>query len=1151
MKSVLEDYLSDQNKGLLLLDMPTGSGKTYSIVDYIATHIDTLKDSGRKIVFITPLKKNLPTDELRNRLKIHSKAELFDREVLLVQSTIDAFVEHFASCEYYIKDMFPDFDCYTVNEALKGLSNQALKTILESLISRKGSELSKIISLSLRESFTTTEDRIEAIQTDPKWQWVAKLFPATLTTERTVLFMSVSKFIYPYQTIVQPLKPISELLMEYHTTLFIDEVDSSKQFLQNYIIEQGLTNTIEPVPTVRQIASRLRESRFPTSLLPEHLLDKQPANPHEVETSIREKSQDIVDTYEIGLNLKSRGNDNQHSFIFYDKETHYLADANDKIVTIKPDYEHNNLWIELHKKDRNKKGDEITLGQLLSRNHNFIEYFKGGLSMLANNYYYQRRNTTGISFEDAARSYLDFFHLPDATVKQLLNEIQYKRLAQAWRSTPAIVHNEILPSARLYEHGFTYHSISNSESHAGRSKVLSFNFPCTAEFLLLNWCREFMVVGVSATANIKSRLGNYDLHYLQSTLETIESAHFYKLGDSERQALDDQFALSKSGYGHIDIQTHWHGLSEGLSTNEIEHQYNLLFKVGQESGADQDDVADFMQKINELHGDGQYLYKLSQYYKIFELWVAYLKHNNMAFLLLFGKGYRNKELELIQEFCNLLVDVYQLSYRSKPCAKKEIVSIVGRSSTDDLERVKSELAEGKHRFVLSTYATLGAGINIQFPIPKDKANTLIKINDFTADTNTDFDAIYLDKPTHVLVNTNGGNSLKAIDLVKHIYQLEYLKISGLTYSDFHHYLQRAFMAHIGRRSFRTTTDNIYRSADYRLHIMQLLIQAVGRICRTNMKSPTIHMHLDRRIASEWLDDLGDMPLLPEFHEIQHAVNISLQSNNVLVNAVISKNMIKIREAIFKMLTQFNQGLANSNTIDQWQLIRDICLTHPQFNENTDAKYSFFYTDFDHPRSAYYYLQDNDYRTIDILNEPEYGSITVSEASAKLNTLMAHSGLKRYFESMGYATTLPASKYWLQPILFNNIYKGALGEVCGAYLWRSYELPALQELPQNQYESFDFMINEDVFIDFKHWSLNWKDGKQERNKIFDKMQRINAKLVFIINIISEIDSISHNVFISNDGSKQIVEVPKFLFEDLPDIELINFISNKISEINNAN
>lgn len=1151
MKSVLEDYLSDQNKGLLLLDMPTGSGKTYSIVDYIATYIDTFKDSGRKIIFITPLKKNLPIDELKNRLTVHSKDEFFDQEVLLVQSTIDAFIGHFASCEYYIKNMFPDFDCYTVNESLKGLKNQALKTILESLISRKAAELSKLISLSLRDRFATTEDRIKAIQTEQKWQWVAKLFPATLTTERSVLFMSVSKFIYPYQTIVQPLKPISELLINYHTTLFIDEIDASKQFLQNYIIEQGLTNTIEPVPTVRQIASRLRESRFPTSLLPEHILDKQPANPHEVETSIREKSQDIVDTYETGLNLKSRGNENQHSFIFYDKETHYLADANDKIVTIKPDYEHNNLWIELHKKDKNKKGDEITLGQLLSRNHNFVEYFKGGLSMLANNYYYQRRTTTGISFEDAARSYLDFFHLPDATVKQLLNEIQYKRLAQAWRSSTTIDNSTLLPSVRLYEHGFTYHSISNSESHAGRSKVLSFNFPCAAEFLLLNWCREFMVVGVSATANIKSRLGNYDLHYLQSALEDIESANFYKLNNNERQALDDQFTASKSGYSHIDIQTHWHGLSEGLSTHEIKHQYNLLFKVGLESGADQDDVTDFMQKINELHGDEQYLYKLSQYYKIFELWIAYLKQNTTAFLLLFGKGYRDKELELIQEFCNVLVDVHQLSDRSKPCAKDEIVSIVGRSSIDDLERVKSELAEGKHRFVLSTYATLGAGINIQFPIPKDKADILIKINDFTPDNNTDFDAIYLDKPTHVLVNTNGGNSLKAIDLVKHIYQLEYLKISGLTYSDFHHYLQRAFMAHIGRRSFRATTENIYRSTDYRLHIMQLLIQAVGRICRTNMKSPTINIHLDKRLVSEWFDDLGNIPLLPEFRRIQHAVDVSRQSSNILVDAVISKNMIKIREAIFKMLTQFNEGLANSTTIDQWQLIRNICLTHPQYNEDTNAKYSFFYTNFDHPRYSYYYLQDNDYRKVDILDEPESGAITVSEASAKLDILMAHTGLKSYFESMGYATTLPASKYWLQPILFNNIYKGALGEVCGAYLWNSYELPALQELPQTQYESFDFMINKDIFIDFKHWSLNWQDGEEERGKIFHKMQRINAELVFIINIISDIDSVSYKVFQDVESSRRVVEIPNFLFEGVIDIELITFIRNQISEIKNAN
>ena len=98
MKTVLEDYIKTDTKGLMLLDMPTGSGKTHSIIEYIAHHIDTLKASNRKIIFITTLKKNLPIKDLEKRLAKYSKSHLFESEVLYVQNSADVFVEHFEGC---------------------------------------------------------------------------------------------------------------------------------------------------------------------------------------------------------------------------------------------------------------------------------------------------------------------------------------------------------------------------------------------------------------------------------------------------------------------------------------------------------------------------------------------------------------------------------------------------------------------------------------------------------------------------------------------------------------------------------------------------------------------------------------------------------------------------------------------------------------------------------------------------------------------------------------------------------------------------------------------------------------------------------------------------------------------------------------------
>jgi len=129
-------------------------------------------------------------------------------------------------------------------------------------------------------------------------------------------------------------------------------------------------------------------------------------------------------------------------------------------------------------------------------------------------------------------------------------------------------------------------------------------------------------------------------------------------------------------------------------------------------------------------------------------------------------------------------------------------------------------------------------------------------------------------------------------------------------------------------------------------------------------------------------------------------------------------------------------------------------------------------------------------------------------------------------------------------LFNNIYKGALGEVCGSVLWEHYNLPHLYQMPKNQFEIFDFQVNDEVFVDFKHWTVSQHNGEKIRRDIFNKMQGIDAKLVFIINIISDVEHLSYRVY--EEADKQIIEIPSFILEGNELIELLQLINNKLSE-----
>lgn len=72
MKGLLEKFCNDKNRkyGLLLVDLPTGFGKTYTVAQYIAENYEKIDG---KIIFVTQLKKNFPADELRKCFKAVGK----------------------------------------------------------------------------------------------------------------------------------------------------------------------------------------------------------------------------------------------------------------------------------------------------------------------------------------------------------------------------------------------------------------------------------------------------------------------------------------------------------------------------------------------------------------------------------------------------------------------------------------------------------------------------------------------------------------------------------------------------------------------------------------------------------------------------------------------------------------------------------------------------------------------------------------------------------------------------------------------------------------------------------------------------------------------------------------------------------------------
>lgn len=79
MYTAIKNYCNNgNNNGLFLLDMPTGYGKTYSVLEYIYEASLDESNSKKRFFFITTLKKNLPTEELRKRFEEAGQLDKFN-----------------------------------------------------------------------------------------------------------------------------------------------------------------------------------------------------------------------------------------------------------------------------------------------------------------------------------------------------------------------------------------------------------------------------------------------------------------------------------------------------------------------------------------------------------------------------------------------------------------------------------------------------------------------------------------------------------------------------------------------------------------------------------------------------------------------------------------------------------------------------------------------------------------------------------------------------------------------------------------------------------------------------------------------------------------------------------------------------------------
>ena len=1131
MYDVVKNYCENElTNGLFLMDLPTGFGKTHNVIEYIFDASIKPENKDKKYFFITNLKKNLPEKQLRNLFEKKGMRKEFEEKFLFLNSNADIAIEGYSK-NPGLKSLVPK-DIMEWDETK--FFFQDLRDIVKFRKSRQNGEIdfssslestfaTKIerdfrhkVELLLKSEFRKVDERKKAVKSDGRWKWLGDLYESTKINEKQIIFLSAKKFVTKNDTLVEtPYFFYANKIME-GAVVFIDEFDAVKSDFLDNIIDDGIREQVDFIDLFLNIHSFLQSKNFQTELWRKsnwYEGKKYGSRPVEsIKDGFKDASEEIFDKYNLSYDIRTkRDQDLSKNFLFQDNQYHTITNDNKLIsVLLNPTELRNEICIT----DEKVNDAPVSIQMMLSKVRGFINFFQIGVKRLASNLFnYRAENKIGdgdFSYEAAVSTVLKQFRLKDKHIKFLKNQI-----LQDIRKKNNIEFSKDFDLS-FFAKGLRYYAFVNDIMNDLESVIMMFAFNNTPEKILLNTCERAKVIGISATATVPTVIGNFNLGYMKEQL----GENFQEMSQEDRNRLKLQFYSNQAGYKDVAI----HAELLGKEARDCCDEKVWMNIYGDEELAHEAfcDVCDVVPQ------DDNGFFK-ERYYRIVLAYKKFIENEKIqSFLCILTTNPKDNQGVLRRDV------LLRLFGYLDPQANEKVKWLTKEDFESNKEKISLELSRGEKRFVISAYATLGAGQNLQYEIPPRLMNDLVTINSSRKDNEKDYDAIYLDNPTNLLVNIN-VDKLNQKDFVKYLFQLEYLQEHGEISSDLAmQNIRRGFDAYATQHKSFKKAGKLSNRESIKLFATRSIIQAIGRICRTNHKSKNIYIFADSKIAENIDHRVTDSLILNrEFEELLKIVEIKDDSNIVYASLELqaSNKSVDVNSFISAVMSK-NEGRWSEINVERWKELREFALQHPTISRdelNRSGKNS-FYAQLPSKSNVLYYAQEYDYKKVKVSFKPDPECPNVESASkSRLDRFMEHAGLRQLFVEKGYMTDFEPNECIMVPTFWNNIYKGALGETVGQYIfakWFNIDLEEITDL--EAFELFDFKVpGKPCYVDFKHWSAGTDvDREKMIDKIAAKAQKCDCEKVIVVNIMAD------EIFDCRryDAGVEILAVPSLLYDD---------------------
>ena len=1196
ISDIFRQFIDSHKTGLGIVELPTSIGKTYSTFECIAKYTEDWaeyaktherKGSFRQILFVTSRKNNLQNgrrqsadgedDELQGLRKAYAnrgRLNEYDKEVLFLNALPEILKDNLQTLTsskviqpYLCK--LPEYEKLT-KKVVQMATSQALQDDPElyAEVSKEATKLyfefrKRILPAYRHEKKEARKMTLADLGEIEGYDWLFKLYPDLLIPKRKVLLMSFNKLL-DGRVYERPACAFRSNQFLKNKIVIIDEFDSTKQTVKDSLAAEQSEHQVDFLQLFHNIYSGAKTIWASPSF--EEIDQKLEDINYSLEKVMERAEKRRLD-YKLDYTYKTDGDlrDTNQAFIFMDNATRTITKTGGGMQIIARPSD-GSVSLLLCRQEDKLPGD-FYLDGTIRWVTGFLKQFANYVQRLASNYADQRNKESeetvesSMSFEDAFRSYLYKYGIsrnemtPNHPTRLLMDMADASNISSSRRNSG------LRQGYDYYVDGFTYYSMADAPHHDDNTIVFMVDIPITAESMLVKMSKSALLIGMSATAGIPSATGNYNLNWCQDNIDDyIDLVEEYpELAKEVDDFLQKRYQPYKDGRITINTQIIDNGKVAQNQSNLYGDGRTTPCKILQEWGIPNKEAIRIEARIkNSLRyaSPKEYNYCVLRYYNLLKVMLDFAGRKHMQSLIYLGSkaadGIEDDEeptgrnkfdkwmiRKLVSAANHLLklgeddrIDVAYVYAKGFDATMNNIRWRLSDKNTDGSPKTPERL------FIISTYASVGVGQNMQYPAPDAYLQHLVRLTPRgteNADTyrDKDIDGIYLGDITH-LVSNFGNDKITEKDLIMNIFQAEELNANWEITPETKEKNIRTAFNHLGESY--PTPNELRPCESIRSERSRQVIQAVGRIGRSNQRCSEINIYIDSSVLyglhKETLERRFTSPEMEEITNLFDKYNTftATEQQLLILNRAATMSDRTAEAVNRRRKAAQHEGYWESGVMEWWQEMRELVKKYPTATQEERDYIPFINFNYidngGQPVCEYLFSANNRYyehqrvwfgdeesfKHADEDHRPYSKSkddrsplvLPMSEENLRLSIILKYPGLRKWWISKGYAEHIEPKPYIISPFLYTEIYKGAVGEEAGKFILQNETGWHLSDITDSQkFENADFMIDDKPgeYVDFKHYSATTiREGSEELQRALGKLDSMGGTRMYIMNII---------------------------------------------------